>query len=173
MSIVRDVLLAVLIASSASGCISEPMPASPPDAGAGRPGPVNRLSWTDNGRQHEDHSFGISRVILTNLSTVDFIIASGGSLDASMLFSVSAENALTTGTYRCADENGPTLRYASMSYSLDQPLAHLDDCTFTLTEVSTMSGAVIAGTFTAKAVFGTVHDISGSFSTPVQIMRVQ
>jgi hypothetical protein len=34
-----------------------------------------------------------------------------------------------------------------------------------------MSGAVIAGTFTAKAVFDTVHDISGSFSTPVEIMR--
>jgi hypothetical protein len=31
---------------------------------------------------------------VTNLSTVDFIIATGGSLDASMLFTVSAENAL-------------------------------------------------------------------------------
>jgi hypothetical protein len=115
----------------------------------------------------------MARVILTNLSTVDFIIATGGSLDASMLFSVSAENALTTGTYSCADENGPSLRYASMSYSLDQPLAPLGDCTFTITQVSSTSGAVIAGTFTAKALFDTVHDISGSFSAPVQIMRAQ
>jgi hypothetical protein len=177
MPIVRNVLLAVLVASSTSGCTSEPMPASPdaggPGQGPGQPGPASRLSWTDNGKQHENEPFGMSRVILTNLSTVDFIIASGGSLDASMVFSVSADNALTTGTYRCADENGPSPRYASMSYSLDQPLAPLADCTFTLTQVSGTSGAVIAGTFTAKALLDTVHDISGSFSTPVQIMRVQ
>jgi hypothetical protein len=175
MPIVRDGLLAVLVASSASGCSSEPMPASPdagsPDQGPGQPGPARRLFWTDNGKQHEDDSFGMSRAILTNLSTVDFIIATGGSLDASMLFTVSAEDALTTGTYRCADENGPSLRYASMSYSLDQPLARLDDCTFTLTQVSSTSGAIIAGTFTARALLDTVHDISGHFSTPVQIMR--
>jgi len=133
-----------------------------------------RLSWTDNGTRHEDDSLGMSRVILSNpLSTVDFIIASGGSLDASMVFSVSADNALTPGMYRCTDEGGPSQRYASMSYSLDQPLAPLGDCTFTITEVSSTSGAVIAGTFTANALFDTVHDISGSFSRPVQIMRAQ
>jgi hypothetical protein len=149
------------------------MPTSP-DAGIPGPsGPARRLSWTDNGKQHEDDSFGMSRVILTNRPAVDFIIATGGSLDALMQFLVSAENALTTGTYSCADENGPSLRYASMSYSLDQPLAHLGDCTFTLTQVSSASGTVIAGTFTAMALFDTVHDLSGSFSTPVEIMRAQ
>jgi hypothetical protein len=112
----------------------------------------------------------MSRAIVTNLSTVDFILATGGSLDAFMLFSVTARDALTTGTYTCADENGPSLRYASMSYSLDQPLARLGDCTFTITQVSNQSGAVIAGTFTARARFDTLHDISGRFSTPVEIM---
>lgn len=132
-----------------------------------------RLSWTDNGEQHDDESFGMSRAILTNLSTVDFIIASGGSLDASMQFTVSAKDALTTGAYRCADENGSSLPYATMSYSLLQPLARVDDCTFTITEVSSMSGAVIAGTFTARALLDDVHDISGRFSTPVEIMRAR
>jgi hypothetical protein len=176
MSVARKASLAVLLASASAaspGCSRDYPSPTPLDAG-GSTGPgqdSRRLSWTDNGKRY-DGSPGISRNILTNLSTTDAIIASGGSLEASMVFSVSAENALTPGTYTCAEMANHTLHYASMDYSLLRAGdGKVSDCTFTLTQVSSVSGSVIAGTFTAKSFLDVIHNINGSFSASVEIVR--